>query len=240
MNAHAWAMRLDRADAEAAARLRQVSDIEVCEGPDAVWLRGPDADEVLQRRLAAVPRAVRFTVLPDGQLLPFAARVPRGWLPEGPWLALSRWMALAMPPGRFAGRCQARVPLVLVRSAHEEETSLLLTSWRAWSSYAVEAPQVRLDRWRFAVSADGRAAIHGRPLPPLPGQHWVERDGVAVPAGWNWRPAVEPAIVRNLLGLAAGDIALWHEDGRWEQIEGDAFVRATRAAVRETEKNFRL
>ena len=65
-------------------------------------------------------------------------------------------------------------------------------------------------------------------------------DGVAVPAGWNWRPAVEPAIVRNLLGLAAGDIALWHEDGRWEQIEGDAFVRATRAAVRETEKNFRL
>jgi hypothetical protein len=234
VNAQAWAIRLDPADAEGAGQLRQVAGIEVCEEAEAVWLRGPEADESLQRRLASVPGARRFMVLPDGQLLPFGGRVPRGWLPKRHWMALARWIALVMPPSRFAGRCRTRVPLVLERSDHAEESSLLLASWQTWRDYAVDAPQVRLDRWRFALSADGRAAIHGRPLPPLPGEPWVEQDGIAVPAGWAWSPAVEAAIVRQVFGLAAGDVALWHVDGAWEQIAADDFVRATRAAVRQT------
>lgn len=234
MTAQAWAIRLDRDNAAAAGRLRQVAGVEICQQAEAVWLRGPEADEKLQGRLAAVPGARRFTVLPDGQLLPVGGRVPRGWLPKGPWTALSRWIVLAVPPGRFAGRCELGVPLVLVRSDQAQEASLLVTDWQIWSRYAVDAPQVRLDHWRFAAAADGRAAIHGRPLPPLPGEPWVEREGVAVPAGWAWSPAVEVAIVRCCFGLAAGDVALWHSDGDWEKIAADDFVRATRAAVRAT------
>ena len=121
-----------------------------------------------------------------------------------------------------------------------EEASLLLVRFDLWAAYAVEAPQIRLDRWRFAVAADGRAAVNGRPLPPLPGRRWVEREGIAVPAGWTWTPAVEVAILRELFGLAEGDVALWHEDGAWERIAAGEFVRATRVAVRETGKNVEL
>ena len=117
-----------------------------------------------------------------------------------------------------------------------------------WAAYAVAAPQVRLDRWRFAVAGDGRVAVHCQfqsrqvtnlsyILPPLPGQRWVEQEGIAVPAGWTWSPAVETAILRQVFGLAAGDLALWHTDGTWERIAADEFVRSTRTAVRETGKN---
>ena len=104
----------------------------------------------------------------------------------------------------------------------------------------IEAPQVRLDRWRFAVAADGRVAVHGQPLPPLPGRRWVEQEGIAVPAGWTWTPAVEAALLRQVFGLAEGDVALWDVDGAWERIAADEFVRATRAAVRATVKRLEL
>ncbi len=243
--AQGWAIRLDRRDAAAAGRLRQVAGVEVCELADSVWLRGPQADDELHGQLAAVPGARRFSVLPDGQLLPSGARVPQGWLPQGPWTALVQWMRLESPLALFAGRCDETLSPVLLRSDVIDEASLLLTRFELWVAYAVGAPQVRLDRWRFAVAADGRVAVHVLPeskqvanrscaLPPLPGQRWVEREGIAVPAGWTWSPALEPGLLRQVFGLAEGDIALWHVDGAWEQISAGEFVRATRAAVRAT------
>jgi hypothetical protein len=260
-----WAICLARRDAAAAGRLRQVAGAEVCELPETVWLRGPQANDELQRRLAAVAGARRFSVLPDGQLLPVGARVPQGRLPPGPWTALAQWIGMEPPPAVLAGKGGEKVSLALVRSDCVQETSLLCTRFELWAAYAVEAPQVRLDRWRFAVAADGRAVVHDQRqsrqaanlsrqveklprqveklsygLPPLPGQHWVEQEGIAVPAGWTWKPAVEAALVRQIFGLAAGDVALWHADGAWERIAAQEFVRATRAAVRETMRNLEL
>jgi hypothetical protein len=229
-----WAIRLDRRDAGAAGRLRLMAGVEVCEQADAVWLRGPQSGEELKWQLAAVAGARRFSVLPGGQLVPSGARVPQGWLPQGPWIAITRWIGLEPPLTAAAGRSDATVPLSLVRSDRMEEATLLLTRFDVWAAYAVEAPQVRLDRWRFAAAADGRVAVHGPGLPPLPGRPWVEREGIAVPAGWTWSPAVEAALLRQLFGLESGDVALWHEDGCWERISAAEFVRATRASVRET------
>ena len=74
------------------------------------------------------------------------------------------------------------------------------------------SPQVRLDRWRFALAAVGRVAIHGCPLPPLPGS--LGRGARHRRAG---RLDVDARslghIVRDMFGLPAGDIALWHEGG---------------------------
>ena len=165
------------------------------------------------------------------------ARVPQGRLPQGPWTALFQWMRLELPLALFAGRGDEALSPVLVRSDRMDEASLLLTPFDLWVAYATEAPQVRLDRWRFAVAADGRVAVHGQPLPPLPGQRWVEREGIAVPAGWTWTPALEAGLLRQVFGLAEGDVALWHADGAWELIAADKFVRATRAAVRATARN---
>jgi hypothetical protein len=128
-----------------------------------------------------------------------------------------------------------------------QEASLLLSRFDLWAAYAIEAPQIRLNPWRFAVAADGRVAVHVQPqakrvanlssaLPPLPGRRWVEQDGVAIPAGWSWTPAVDAALLREVFGLAEGDVALWHADGTWERIAAEEFVRATRAAVRATAK----
>ena len=232
--ARPWAICLGKADLAAVARLRQMAAIEVCELPEQVWLRGPALDAKLHRRLAAMPGARRFFVLPDGQLQPVASRLPQNRLPNGPWMPLATRLTLGLPPASLAGRSEERVPLTLVRSARPAVASVLLTHIDRWAAYAITAPRVRLDRWQFAATADGRVIVRGTPLPPLPGERWVECEGIATPAGWRWSPAVEAAIVRAVFGLQPGDLALWQTDGTWQRVRAADFTAASRAAVRAT------
>jgi hypothetical protein len=111
------------------------------------------------------------------------------------------------------------------------EPNLLLASMREWGRYGVSAPQARLDRWRFALNDQGEAAVHGDPLPPLPGWRFVERGGVAIPVGLRMEPALAVPIVRTALQLDDGDIAILRSDGH-ERIPAWGFVSATRAAIR--------
>jgi hypothetical protein len=238
MNRRPWAMCLGKADLPAIGRLWQVPGIEVCDLPDRIWLRGPAQDEELDRRLAAMPATERFYVLGDGQLQPVTSQLPMGWLPTGAWVPLRQWLAVQLPAAGLGGQSDQCVPMVLVRSARPTNASVLLTTLDCWAAYAVEAPQVRLDRWRFAVADDGRVIICGQPLPPLPGSRWVDREGIAVPAGWHWSPPVEPSIVRAVFRLQPGDLALWQTDGTWQRILAADFVPASRAAVRVSLEGF--
>lgn len=229
-----WAVCLPTSQIASAGGLRLVLDIEVCQAADHVWLRGQRLEKGLEHRLRTLPGAARFWVLADGQLLPVGARVPHGWLPDGPWLSLARWLGIEMPRPCAAADPGPLVPLELQPSFEFVEPSVLLTSMGHWKTCADDCPQVRLDRWRFAVARDGRVVVVGQPLPSLPGERLVEHEGIAVSAGYFWSPPVEPCIVRERFALEAGDLALWHADGTWERIAAGDFVRATRAAIRAT------
>jgi hypothetical protein len=229
-----WAVRLPIDSARAAAGVRLEPQIEVLETSDAIWLRGDSADERLNRLLWQLPGARRFDVLPGGELRPLGSRLPSGQLPTGAWARLKTWAQIELPTAAFAAVASTRAPLTLVRCPGEGEANVLLTTLSAWAAYGDTAPQVRLARLRFAVSAEGAVVVHGQPLPPLPGERYCERSGVAVPCGWGWSPAVEPELLRDAWKLRPHDLALVSTDGTWDHLRGDQFVRATRSAIRET------
>ena len=68
----------------------------------------------------------------------------------------------------------------------------------------------------------------------MAGTRCVERDGVAVPAGFALSPAIDSASVRALLGTELGDLTLFAPAGTWDRITAGDFVAATRAAARAT------
>src|SRR5262245_57901329 len=127
------------------------------------------------------------------------------------------------------------VPLQVVPGGALREPALLETGLDLLLQYALAAPQWRIDRWSFAASGL-RVLVRGLPLPPLPGIHWVEMEGICVPAGRAWSPAVEPAVVRQLLALEPGELALLREDGAWDRVSSDDWVRASRSALRRTQE----
>lgn len=233
-----WTVCLPSAQIASVGSLRLLPGVEVHASGEWVWLRGRQLEEGLDRRLRSVPGAKRFRILADGQLLAAGHRVPQGQLPDGPWVPLARWMGIEAPEACRAAQLPQPITLELRRSSRVVEPSVLLTSMESWLSCADDCPQVRLDRWRFAVCSEGRVAIEGRPLPSLPGRRLVNYEGIAVPAGWYWSPAVEPAIVRERFGLEGDDLALWLTAGSWERIVASDFVRATRAAIRASAEGF--
>jgi hypothetical protein len=212
--------------------LRGISEIDVCQQQTTLWLRGWDWDVPLQQALRKIPGAVMFEVLADEQLLPAGKRVPRGKLPAGPWMAIADWIVPVVPAASLGGRDAARVPLHLVRATQLAEADVVLLSAATWRDYALQAPQIRLNCWSFALREDGCVCVRGAPPPPLPGEWFVELEGLAVPAGWQWWPPVEPAVLRQVFQFDAGDLLLLHLDGTHQRIAAADFVRAARSAVR--------
>lgn len=227
-----WALCLPRESAVALGPLRRRPGVTVHETGAGLWLQGDGPDETLELSLRALPGARRYVVLPDGQLLEAGKRVPHGFLPAGTWHSLTQWLEVSLDAAGLAGRLTEGVLLRLVRSTGVRAENVLLTGLSAWSAYGSDAAQVRLERWSFAVSAGGGVVVRGEPLPPLPGQPFVETEGVAVPAGWAWEPAVDASVLRELLALDGSDLALLHPDGTWDHVGGEDFIRASRSAIR--------
>jgi hypothetical protein len=141
-------------------------------------------------------------------------------------------MEVELPETALPGQFADPIPLRLIRDSQPRDANLLLTSMETWLSYGGTAEQVRLDRWQFAVSLNGESLIRGMPLPPIPGQRFVEESGIAVPCGWAWSPAVDGIILARVFSRSGQELVLCRADGRMERIAEDQFVRATRSAIR--------
>jgi len=233
--------------------LRLEPGIEVLEREEGLWLRGPECDERRDSRLRTLPGAQRFAVLPDGQLQPVGKRLPHGRLPGGIWQSIRTWAGVELPVAKMAAQSAPSIEIKLERTTNvtpsapaaferpghcsrnftdHPESDCLVTTRVQWLTWGECAPQVRLERLAFAAASDGRVLVRGNPLPPLPGDRFYERAGLAVPCGWGWPEWLDAALVREVLDLPEGDLALFSPDGSWELIPADQFVRATRSAVR--------
>jgi hypothetical protein len=227
-----WAASLPLARSADALMLWRIPGVEVCPGHERLWMRGENLDEALDRSLRTLLGCERFFTHENGLITPVEAALPVERLPDGPWQPLTQWFRIAPPRRHFAARTSERVALELVRSEWPQSTNVLVAPFAAWRQYAERAPRIRLQRWTFAVSDDLRVVIRGTPSPPLAGTHFVETAGVALPAGWTWALALDAPVRRAAFELADGDLALLACDGTYERIAGDAFVAATRSAVR--------
>lgn len=216
----------------ALAPLYGAKNVEICNQEDAVWLRSADMTEQQWEICGHLPGVTRYVVLSDSQLVRWQTRVPQGHLPSGPWMPIREGLPFERPVASRVIRPPNPCPLVLARSITRIDSTWLLTDEKIWHDYAITAPQIRLARWSFVVDGQHRAIIRGVPLPPIPGEPLVEQAGIAVPAGWTWQPNVPAVIVRQVMGLSAGDSALWQPSGGWHRIVESDWVQATRSAVR--------
>lgn len=225
-----WALRMPRAGLLSAGALR-LQKIEVCIAGDSAWLRGAELSLEIRHALQALPAVERFDLLPTGALVPRGQSVPIGRLPDGPWLPLVSTLRLETQAALLPGTPPRTADIRLERSEHERPANVLIAAADAWQSFALKTSTIRLSPLKFAL-ADTRALIWGTPPPSIPGERFFESAGIAVPCGFDLVPLNDTELLRTLLGLQEGDLALFREDGSYEFIESALFVPATRSAVR--------
>ncbi len=227
-----WAVRLALSDATATAALRLRAGVDVLVQGAELWVRGGAFDDETETALRKLPCTARYAVQVDGALLAWGERIPCGSLPEGTWTPIAEWVRPRPQDAARPGEPSRRVTPRLVRGSTEREAAILVAGSVAFAAWAETAPAVRLKPLVFALCEDGRVLVRGKPLPSIAGTRFAEEGGIAVPCGWAFQPPIDAAVLREALGLAHGDLALFSEDGSWERIPREALVRASRSAVR--------
>jgi hypothetical protein len=260
-----WVIVIPVVEANRAGRLQRLGDVEVLLTDAQLWFRGrvttcartPSvlAGELRQRQssrmemaantdaeldqklLQLVPGVRPYLLRDDGQLTRLGERVPSGRLPEGEWIPLGDWLSFGLPWASANETSTIQpVTLSLVRCFDEVASNMLLTRISTLAEYVATAPAWRIERLAFAAESGGQALVRGTPLLPIPGEQWVERDGIATLAGWTWAPAIDARILQRTFGMQQGDIALLEAD-QWHKILAASWVQLSRSAVRSTLEN---
>jgi len=223
-----------REDAFTLAPLRLVPSIEVAETTADVWVRGTAGDEKLSRALRSLPALARFEWLPNGRLRSVESRIPSQSLPALQWAAIAQWLLVHLPSPGLPGHSLDRVGLSLVRSVEEKSASVLRTDFETWHYFVLQAPEIRLRSLRFALSDNRQVVIWGTPLPPISGRRFVEQEGIAVPAGFSWQPAVSPKVLRQVFQAGEDSLVIWDETNSCLHLHPEQFVPASRSGARAT------
>lgn len=240
-----WAVQMDCAKVSHLSSLRLRDGLRVCEDNSQVWLRGV-YEESPDPAIRSLP-GQHFTIVDRNQLVPSGKCVPCGYLPAADWLPLREWLQVSVPIARWAKvtppedelRLESGTPLAVAgdggvtNATDETAPTAILVNAENWQAFADSAPQVRLERLRFAASSTGKILVIGTPLPSLPGTRFIIDQGIAIPAGMHWCPAVDADVVRKVFG-AVDALVLWEATDSWEMIPDDAFVAANRVAIRST------
>jgi len=227
----AWALVLPATHTAALARLRLSEGVEIAAEGDRLWLRGRSCPPELAALLVALPTERRYEWLDGDTLRPLGSRLVTARLPAIAWQTLRLWLPVALPSPVRAALSVPRAALRLVATTQTGAVNARLTRAEPWARWAEEAPQVRLKPLRFAADQSGRVLVLGSPPPSVPGRPLVECEGVLVPAGCAWTPAVSPRVVRHAFGAGPGTLLWWDETGG-QLLGQELFVPASRAGAR--------
>ena len=230
---HQWVVTLPTAEAAALGTLRLWPGLELAQLGETLWLRGGTLTQELRAALRPLPGLVGWKVM-ETRLCRWDKQVPEAILPQLTWRPLSEMLTVSLPATSAAGLLMNRTPLKLTRSAQEQSANVLLTNWETWTTWALTAPAIRVEKLRFAVEARGQAVIWGSPLPPLDGRFFSEQQGVAILCGWACEPALPAPLLREWLGLSSGDLALLEPEGPHHLIHSEQLVAASRPNIRAT------
>lgn len=230
---------LAAADRETLGSVRHLPGLQAVEIADQLWLGGLPATGKLPLLVRGLPAVAIYGLDAEGRLFPNGQRTPTTRLPAGlVWQPIRAFVPLELPTAALPAQNPPSYGVRLRPSARAETAAGLLTTLAAWHAYAETAPEIRLRCLRFAVAADARVLLLGTPLPPLPGQELWLREGLLLPAGFDFEAPLLAPLLREKLQSAADDVLLFAADGSWERVLNAAILPVTRSAVRLTFEEF--
>lgn len=229
-----WVFTLSKKHKTDLGPIRCLSRWLAAEDEATIWLKGGMANEGVDLRIRQLPIDHSYLLDENLQLFPIGGLTPLGILPSMEWRILTDFIPIEFPIAALPAQPTATYSPQLVAATFEQHCEGILTDWDTWSKYAVNAPRVRLEGLRFAVSGLKAVFILGTPLPPIQGSAYWKDQQLLLPAGWAFQRSMSAQILARKLCPQKDAFLLFHKRGDWESIPESAFVKASRSAVRLT------
>ena len=227
-------MVLSQTDKAALGSVRCLPGLQAASAEGFIWVRGIPAQEIIDLRIRQLPGLHTYLLDADNNLFPPGGLTPVGKLKPLNWESLSSFITVELPVSALPGKINHQHAIRLIASGRSQAGNALLTDLETWKAYAEQAPLVRLQQTRFAVSEKNKVLIIGSPLPALPGREYVLQDMLLLPCGYEFDPPVISNLVITRLDPLKESLLLFDTNGSWEKIPKTAFVPSTRSAIRLT------
>jgi hypothetical protein len=230
-------IKLSLADKETLGSVRTIPGLQVAVDDSWIWLRVKEAKDNTMLSIRQLPAIHTYEMDELQNLFPAGGLTPVDRLKNLLWVPIKQFIEVELPTSAIPGNITQGYEVNLVPSTRLQEGQALITTLSLWKEYAHAAPEVRLARLRFALSEHNEVLVMGSPLPAIPGKEYWMQEGMLLPAGFDFDiPWLAPLIAGKLNPLK-DSIIKFNEDSSWVKIPKEAFVPATRSAVRLTEEN---
>jgi len=224
---------LREADKTALAIVRCIPGLRVALDKGKIWVRGVPVTENTDKAILQLPVLHTYLLDEQSRLFPAGGLTPVARLDALSWQSLQEFVPIELPVSALPGMATQVLQLKLVHAMQEREVDALMTSLETWKNYGANAPLIRLQQLRFAVSEDARALIMGTPLPPIPGRGYTLHDHILLPAGYSLDPSSMSSVINRRLN-PHGDAYLLIDTDSWQRIPLHYCMPATRSAIRMT------
>ena len=218
-----WFLEIDQQHLDYLGPIRHWAELKIAAEPGTYWIKGLSPEQLDSVEIKSIPFKRIFYA--KGHLLfPHGGAVPVRKLPTSLlWTPLERGLSLNLPSfnHNYFG-IRERVRPRLVPSKREEPAAALLTTIALLESYILSAPSIRLKPLSW-VMIDDQALILGKPLLPLPGDTWWEKDDFLIPAGLDWEWAVLAETLNRELNGDSVCWLLWDANANYVPIGKEQF-----------------
>lgn len=227
-----WVGTLFLKDSNALGEIRTEEGLEGCISNNILWVRGPEKDNLFERRLLKIPWKIFYEALSTGELRIKGESIPSAYLPQLQWSPLQSLISPTLPATILPGISPASISLQLTRSQHfKQDPNAMICDWGLWKKFVSTALTTKLRKLRFS-KAGKMCLVLGHLLPPLPGSRFVNSKGILIPAGYQFIPILDENLIRMMLQLADGDLALLNKEGVWTKIPTSTIYQAQRSTIK--------
>jgi hypothetical protein len=204
--------------------------VRVREAGGRLWVWWTPGDGEILNRVLPLP-GVELYVRRDGAWFRTGHRLPSAGVPdEAGARPLSSLLTPAPVAPLVAEYTGERVRMTLVRDGRVRPATLLQCGLEDLVRWADGATSRTLESLEAAYCGEV-VLVRGERLPPMPGgERWWGGD-VLVPLGFRPEPELAGDVLRQVLGLADGEVALLDGEGA-EVVPGGAFGPVSRAGIR--------
>ncbi len=228
-----WIFVIDEKHEAALGKVRCIAGLKAARERGQVWLRGWPVKQPLPLELKQLPAAKTYRLDKNQRLFPKENLTPVGLLPDLTWELLPTFIPVKLPTAALPAEMPEPLNLRLVPSQNTSPGAALMVDLNAWMAYVETAPQVRLDRWQYAVSEEREVLVLGTPLPPLPGREFWRFKDMLLPGGYDFEYAFLRKAIQQKLNPEKDALVLWTEDGVWQRIPNEDMLSLSRSGVRQ-------
>ncbi len=189
------------------------------------------------KHFSRLPFLKRWSMSPDGTLIPFGRTLPERVLPALPWQSLSSVLPVLPAAVRSTEYFFELLPFSLVASVEEVASVAMTLSLDHFAAWAETAGAPRLNILSFAISNGGESLVVGNPLPPLVGQSYYQQGRLLIPCGWALPPHIWHEHLSSVLEASQNHFVLIRPEGQVEIIAKELCLPASRAAIRLTHQS---